>query len=348
MNHRLLISLICGILSTTFIAAQETNQGSSDSKSQNDGVFVSAKKIKDSLYYLSYKNTNAVAFLGRDYTILIDGFDAKAAPQALTTAGRLSLNPVRFVINTHHHKDHTGGNDYYSDSGVTVLCNTQVYNNIWADVNAEVLSDLKKQRSELAQAMKSAGKSERGKEIGAKYNRLSEQNMDRELSYPAMTFSDDFNMNLINESIVFKSVSKSHTSLDVYAYFENSNVLATGDLYFNGKYPFIDEDFKGSIEGYLKAIDEMIALCNNDTVIVPGHGPIASKRDLESYKRMLDYTQKGVQMDYLLGKTLEEVLANKTITANFDAQGYGMGYVKREEYVSMLYRAAEKQYPRKK
>lgn len=347
MNYRLLFCVLLGFLYTTFSIAQEKTEESSDSKIQNEGVFVSAKKIKDSLYYLTYRNNNVVAFLGRTYTVLIDGFEAKAAAQALTAAGRLSLNPVEFVVNTHHHKDHTGSNDFFSDSGVNVLLHQQVYNNIWTDANKAVMDKLKRQRAELSEAMKSAGKSEKGKELSAKYNKLSEQNIDRALSYTTMTFSDNFSMNLVNETIDFKNVSSAHTSLDVYAYFQNNNVLATGDLFFNGKYPYIDEDFKGSIEGYIAAIDQMLVLCNNDTVIVPGHGPLASKSDLESYKRMLEYTQKGVQMDYLLGKSLEEVLANKSITANFDAQGYGNGYVKTKDYLSMLYRAAQKRYPRK-
>ena len=348
MKRSQLLSVFLGFLCVTFLAAQETTQGSSDSKSQNNGAFVSAKKIKDSLYYLTYKNNNAVAFLGREYTLLIDGFEAKAAPQALTAAGRLSLNPVRFIVNTHHHKDHTGGNDFFSDSGVHVLLHEQVYNNIWSDVNEEVMNRLKTQRAEMSKAIISAGKTAKGEELSVKYNKLSEQNIERSLSYSAMTFSSNFRMNLGNETIDFKYVSKAHTSLDVYAYFQNNNVLATGDLFFNGKYPFIDEKMGGNIDNYIETLDTLVKMCNNDTVIVPGHGPIASKSDLESYKRMLEYTQKGVQMDYLLGKTLEEVLANKAITANFDAQGYGMGYVKTQEYVSMLYRAAEKRYPRKK
>lgn len=346
MNHRLLLSLICGILSTAFIAAQEKSQGSSDSKSQNDGVFVSAKKIKDSLYYLSYKNTNAVAFLGRDYTILIDGFDAKAAPQALTTAGRLSLNPVRFVINTHHHKDHTGGNDYYSDSGVTVLCDQQTYNNIWADVNEAEIKKIKDLKQQFIEQQKS--NNGENKELNSKIEKLKQTGVEQDLGYSAFLFGNQFSLNLVNESIELSHIPYAHTSGDVIALFKNNNVLACGDLFFNGKYPFIDEKMGGDIDNYIAALESLLKMCNNDTVIVPGHGPIASKGDLESYKRMLEYTQKGVQMDYLLGKTLEEVLANKTITANFDAQGYGMGYVKTEDYVSMLYHAAEKRYPRKK
>lgn len=336
------------IFSANLIHAQEKTETSSDSQKVSNGVFVAAKKIKDSVYYLTYRTNNVVAFLGRDYTVLIDGFDAKAAPQALTVAGRLSLNPVRFLVNTHHHKDHTGGNAFYSDSGVTILCNELTYNNIWTDTNEELIQDLKKQRGELAAAMKSAGKNNRGKELGAKLNKLSEQNLDMALDYPSMTFLDQFKMNLGNETVTFHQVLKAHSGSDLFAYFENNNVLATGDLFFNGKYPFIDEDFKGSIDGYIEGVNKLISYCNNDTVIVPGHGPIASKSDLESYKRMLEYTQKGVQMDYLLGKTLEEVIANKSITANFDAQGYGSGYVKTQDYVSMLYRAAEKRYPRRK
>jgi cyclase len=336
------------IFSVNLIHAQEKTETSSDSQKGSNSVFVAAKKIKDSIYYLTYRTNNVVAFLGRDYTVLIDGFDAKAAPQALTVAGRLSLNPVRFLINTHHHKDHTGGNAYYSDSGVTILCYELTYNNIWADTNAELIQDLKKQKGELSEAMKSAGNNERGKELGAKLNKLSEQNLDMALDYPSMTFLGQFKMNLGNETVTFHQVLKAHSGSDLFAYFENNNVMVTGDLFFNGKYPYIDENMGGNIDNYIEALDALAKMSNNDTVIVPGHGPIASKSDLESYKRMLEYTQKGVQMDYLLGKTLEEVIANKSITANFDAQGYGKGYVKTEDYVSMLYRAAEKRYPRKK
>lgn len=346
MNHRLLLSVICGILCTTYIAAQETTQGSSDSKSQNEGVFVSAKKIKDSLYYLSYKNTNAVAFLGREYTLLIDGFDAKAAPQALTTAGRLSLNPVRFIVNTHHHKDHTGGNEYYSTSGVTVMCHRQTYNNIWNDVNAQELEKIQDLKQRFIAQQK--GETEESAELNAKISKLQKGGVEQDLNYPAFIFGNQFSLNLVNESVEITHMREAHTSGDVVLYFKNNNVLATGDLFFNGKYPFIDENMGGSIDNYIEGLSTMAKMCNNDTVIVPGHGPLASKGDLESYKRMLEYTQKGVQMDYLLGKTLEEVLANKSITANFDAQGYGNGYVKTADYVSMLYRAAEKRYPRKK
>ncbi len=346
MNRRLLFNTLLALLCTTFLAAQETAEGSNDSQSQNSGVFVSAKKIKDSLYYLSYKNTNAVAFLGRDYTMLIDGFDAKAAPQALTTAGRLSLNPVRFLINTHHHKDHAGGNDFYSNSGVSVMCHKQTYNNIWADANQDEIEKIKSVKQKFINQQNS--NKEVDPEVNAKIQKLQKGGLEQDLNYAAFLFGDEYALNLVNENIEVSRIVNAHTSGDVVVYFKNNNVLACGDLMFNGRYPYIDENMGGNIENYIAALDYLAKLCNNDTVIVPGHGPLASKTDLESYKRMLEYTQKGVQMDYLLGKTLEEVLANKSITANFDAQGYGNGYVKTEDYVSMLYRAAKKRYPRKK
>lgn len=346
MNRRVVYSFILLFISTSFLTAQETTGGSSDSQSQNEGVFVSAKKIKDSLYYLSYKNTNAVAFLGRDYTILIDGFEAKAAPQALTTAGRLSLNPLRFLINTHHHKDHTGGNEFYNASGVSIMCHKQTYNNIWSESNKaeiEKIKGLKQKFIEQQNTNKGVDQ-----EINTKIQKLQKGGVEQDLNYAAFLFEHEFSLNLVNENIDISYISDAHTSGDVVVFFKNNNVLACGDLMFNGKYPYIDESMGGSIDNYIAALDHLAKLCNNDTVIVPGHGPLASKSDLESYKRMLEYTQKGVQMDYLLGKSLEEVLANKSITANFDAQGYGNGYVKTQDYVSMLYRAAEKRYPRKK
>jgi len=343
-QHLLLCFLV--IFTANLSHAQEKTESSSDSQKESNGVFVAAKKIKDSLYYLTYRTNNVVVFLGRDYTILIDGFDAKAAPQALNAAGRLSLNPVRFLVNTHHHKDHTGGNEYYSNSGVTVMCHRQTYSNIWNDANAQELEKIKDLKQRFIAQQK--GQAKESAEFNAKIEKLQKGGLEQDLSYPAFLFGDEFSMNLVNESIEIKHMRDAHTSGDVVMYFKNNNVLATGDLFFNGKYPYIDENMGGNIDNYIEALDTIAKMCNNDTVIVPGHGPLASKSDLESYKRMLEYTQKGVQMDYLLGKSLEEVIANKAITANFDAQGYGNGYVKTQDYVSMLYRAAEKRYPRKK
>jgi len=346
MKNRLLLLTFCGLLCTAFLAAQETSEGSSDSKSQNEGAFVSAKKIKDSLYYLSYKNTNAVAFLGRDYTILIDGHDAKAAPQTLTTAGRLSLNPVRFLVNTHHHQEQTGGNAYFSESGVTIMCHEQAYNNIWAESNADEIEKIQDLKQQFLKGQKE--NTAISQEVNTKIQKLQNEGVEQDLSYSAFLFGNQFSINLVNENIEFSHYPASHTSGDVVAFFKNNNVLVCGDLFYNGRYPFIDLKMGGNVDNYLNSLTALSKMCNNDTVIVPAHGPIANKSDLERYKRMIEYTQKGVQMDYLLGKSLEEVLANKSITANFDAQGYGRGAVSREAYIRMLYSAAEQRYPRKK
>jgi cyclase len=332
-------------LSLSLTQAQEVTEASSDSQKDSGGVFVAAKKIKDSLYYLTYRGNNVVAFLGRDYTVLVDGHDENAAPQTLTTAGRLSLNPVRFLINTHHHKNQTGGNAYYSDSGVTILCNEQTYINIWADTNSEELDRVKALKDSYAIKLKT--NEEIGAELQTKIEKLQSRGLEQDLTYPAFLFGNKMNLNLVNENIEMRKIKNTHTSSDVIVWFKNNNVLACGDLFFNGKYPYIDEKMGGNIDNYLIAITDLLKTINNDTVIVPGYGPIASKKDFEAYKRMIEYTQKGVQMDYLLGKSLEEVLTNKSITANFDALGYGDGNVKTQDYLTMLYRAAKKRYPRK-
>ena len=333
-------------LTANFLEAQEVGEFSNDSQKGSSGVFVAAKKIKDSIYSLTYGTNNAVAFLGREYTLLVDGHDAKAAPKTLNTAGRLSLNPVRFLINTNHNKNNTGGNAYYSDSGVTVMCNQQTYNNIWIDSNSEELDRMKSLKEAYSRKIK--GNKEVNEEVNAKYSKLQSKNIEQELPYSVFVISDNMSINLVNEKIKIIKTHNAHSSGDLIVFFKKNNVIACGDLFLSGKYPYIDEKMGGDIDNLLMAIDYILKIANDETVLIPGRGPIASKEDLKAYKRMIEYTQRGVQMDYLLGKTLEEVISNKSITANYDNKGYGNGLVKTQDYLQMLYRSAMKRYPKNK
>ena len=344
MNFQFVFLILALAVSPLF--AQNEKNGKDDKNRKREEIpYVGRTYIKDSVYMLSHNDTNALVFLGREYSIMIDGHNEAVAPQTLIQAGKLSLNPVRFLVNTHHHKDHTGGNAYYSDSGVTILCNSITHNNMLTDLNAEEIEKISELKKKYLSKLND--KKELNPDIQSKIQKLQNEEYERDINYPVFLFEDNFKINLANESIEMRIISNAHTSADLIVRLKNNNVVACGDLFFNGKYPFIDEKMGGNIDNFINAINALTRICNNDTVIVPGHGPVASKSDLESYKRMLEFTQKGVQMDYLLGKTLEEVIANKSITANFDAQGYGTGYVKTEDYISMLYRAAEKRYPRR-
>jgi len=320
-----------------------------DSQAGDQSARIMHNKIADSLFVLSHGNTNAVLFIDSDYALMIDAHNEEAGSAAYRYAGRLSpLQPVKFVINTHYHADHTGGNKFFFDSGATIIANMGTYSNLLTSMNEDQIEEAKKQRAELKTALKLEGKTEKGQKLAKLLSQSLLKDLEKDADYPILTFSNNLNWELANETIDIATVSNGHTSEDSYVYFQNKNVIATGDLFFNGSYPFIDLKYGGTIEGYLKNIDALLGLCDDNTIVVPGHGPIASINDLIQYKRMIEYTWKGVSMDFLLNKTLDQVKANKSITAQFDAQGFGKGYMSTSKYVEMLYQEASKKYTKSK
>ena len=333
--------LIVLLLVPNFVLAQDAEAG-------NKSARILHKKIADSLFVLTHNNTNSVLYIDKDYALIVDTQTSAAGPDLLQYASRLSpLQPIKFVLNTHYHKDHTGGNKFFYESGATILANLGTHTNLLTSINEAQIKTLNQERTELIAQVKAEGNSERGQKLSRLLEKNVFENLEQDLEYSVLTYTGGLNWELSGESIEVKTILKSHTSEDTYVYFKNKNVLVTGDLFFSKAYPFIDLAYGGGIDGFMKSLDALLLSCDDDTMIVPGHGPIASKNDLAQYKRMIEYIYKGVSMDYLLNKSLSEVKSNKAITAQFDAQGFGKGYVSASQFIEMLYAEADKKYSKR-
>jgi cyclase len=220
---------------------------------------------------------------GPDGIFMVDAQLAQLTHKVVEAIRRISPARIRFLVNTHIHGDHTGGNANFAKMGVTIFA-----------------------REELREAM---------------VHPVRAANVTDSARLPVVTFGPGGPMKLYmnNEIIDLMPVRAAHTSGDTMIRFENANVIMIGDFYRNYGYPFIDIDEGGSLQGTLEALDQTVKLADPETKLVPGHGTIIYRTDLLRYRDMIRALQEKVQQMIAQGKTQQEVLAAK-VTAPFDSQ----------------------------
>jgi glyoxylase-like metal-dependent hydrolase (beta-lactamase superfamily II) len=216
---------------------------------------------------------------------------------------KISDKPIRFVINSHYHGDHTGGNEALGGEGAVIIA----HDNIRKRMSAEQFNHFMNTSWPAAPA-------------GA---------------LPVITFNETVSLHLNGESATVMHVPRGHTDGDAIVYFTGSNVLHMGDIFFNGRYPFIDLDGGGTVQGMIAALDKGISLANQDTRIIPGHGDLANVDDMRSHRDMLVTARDLVQALINEGKTLDEVIAAKP-TAEWD-DTLGQVWIKPAQFVTFIY-----------
>ena len=154
---------------------------------------------------------------------------------------------------------------------------------------------------------------------------------------PVVTFDSELSLHLNDDNMRVYHVSNAHTDGDAIIYFENDNVLHMGDTYFNIGYPFIDIGSGGTIDGYIAAVERGLSLANEETQIIPGHGPMSNKAELKAFADMLKDLRAKVAALKSDGKTLEEVIAAKP-SAQYDAKS-GQAFIKPDQIVTFIYKS---------
>ena len=242
--------------------------------------------------------------MGVDAAFLIDDQYAPLTPKVKAAVAALTSKPVRFVLNTHWHLDHTGGNKDLGESGTLIVAHENV-----------------RKRMTTEQFLEAFGMKVPPADPAA---------------LPVVTFNDTVTFHLNGEEIYAFHVPPAHTDGDCIVQFRKANVLHGGDTFFNGMYPFIDLSSGGSVDGMIAAADRMLALAGEGTKIIPGHGPLGTKADLKAYRDMLATSRDRVAALVKAGKTLEQVMAAKPL-ADLDAK-WGQGFLKADPFVSILYK----------
>lgn len=276
-------------------------------QAQPPDTTVRTETIAPGIHVLVGQGGNIGVSAGPDGVFLID--DQYAVMTESVAAAIKALHPEmpRFLLNTHWHGDHTGGNENLAKLGSVIVAHEQVRTRMSTEQFVSFL-----QRTEPAAPP---------------------------VALPIVTFSDGVTFHLNGDEIQCSHVPNAHTDGDVFVYFRKADVLHTGDLFFR-MYPFIDISSGGSISGLIAAVDRLLTVAGDNTRIIPGHGPLANRADLVEYRHMLVMTSGRIRALIQAGKTPDEAVAAKP-NADFDAK-WAWSFITAERYVRMVYELVAK------
>jgi cyclase len=235
---------------------------------------------------------NVGVCVGDDGVLVIDDELQPLTPKLRTALAALSKKPVRFVLNTHVHGDHTGGNEALGTAGAVIVAHYNVRRRLSAEQFMEFLGQKKTIPASPAAAL------------------------------PVVTFNDDLTFFFNGDEIHVFHVAPAHTDGDAVVHFKKANVIHMGDTLVGG-YPIVDAGNGGQYEGFIAAADRVLALADDATKIIPGHGPVMGKADLQAWRDMLLKIRERIAALAAQKKTLDEIKAAKP-TAEFDATHPGM------------------------
>ncbi len=261
-----------------------------------DAFVYQTTPVKDGITMLHGAGGNiAVLESERGLLVVDNGFEVNSA--ALDTALAAFSAPAQYVINTHWHGDHTGGNAELGDDA-TVFAHTNV-------------------RVRMSKGNEAFGAKPAEPE-----------------ALPVVTYDDGVTLNFANQTVKAMHLPSGHTDGDTVVYFEQANVLHTGDHMFAGKFPFIDKDSGGTVDGYLANVQTIIDMINAETIVIPGHGPLSTVADLQTFKAMIETTRAEVAELRAKGLSLVDAQAQ-----GLDAkwQSWGDFFIKEDRWIATLW-----------
>jgi len=294
---RLRASLALGMLFGAGITS------TADAQQDMSKVEITTTDLGSGIYMLKGAGGNIGVSVGDDGIFMVDDQFAPLTEKIQKAIHKVSDKDIRFVLNTHWHFHHSGGNENLGKAGAVIVAH---------DTVRELMS-----KDQFLKAF--------NKEIpAASY-----------VALPSITVSDSSTFHLNGQTMRIQHVNPAHTNGDSYVHFKEANIIHTGDLYFSGMYPFIDARHGGSIDGVIKAVDEIVALANDTTKIIPGHGPMSNRVELMGYREMLTAARDNVKKLVDAGKSEADVLAAQPL-ADLNAT-WGNGFMKPEFFTKIIY-----------
>lgn len=270
------------------------------------------QRLANNITMLSGPGGSVVVLNGPDGKFVVDTFVAPAWPRLKKALNDLGNAPVKYVVNTHWHFDHTDNNAPLHAAGATVLAHENTNKRMSEPHDLPVLY--------------------RGQD-GKLYDVPFDPSPTEAL--PQQTSASSHKLQANGETLALQHLDDAHTDGDIYAHFQKANVICMGDLFFNGMYPYIDPGTDGKISGMIAAADKIISLADHDTKIVPGHGPLGNKADLAKFRDMLVTSRDRVEKLKSAGKSALEAVAEKPF-ADLEAS-WGTGVINGDQFVQIVY-----------
>ena len=280
---------------------------SSQSIAQNKApeVTIEAIPVADGIYMLTGSGGNLGLSVGDDGVFLIDDQFAPLTEKIQAKIATLSDKPVKFLINTHWHFDHTGGNENFGMRDAIIVA----HHNVRTRLEAGGVIEAFKKDVPPAPAV----------------------------ALPVITFEQALSFHFNGETILVEHPAPAHTDGDAIVFFENANVVHMGDTFFNGIYPFIDASSGGNMAGVVSAVANVLSKIDDKTKVIPGHGKLSNKKELQAYHDMLASVYADVKKLKDKGHSVDAVVAAKP-TAKFDAK-WGAGFLAPDVWVALIYGA---------
>jgi cyclase len=266
-------------------------------------VKVTVTPVAGGIYMLQGAGGNIGLSVGQDNAFVIDDEYAPLTARIKAAIATVTPKPVRFVVNTHWHGDHTGGNENMANDGAIIVAQENVRRRMSTDQFNEVFKS--KTPASPAAAL------------------------------PVITFTDGIDFYVNGDSVKVTHLKNAHTDGDVIIQFRGANVIHAGDTYFNGIYPFIDMSSGGSLAGIIAAADHILSISNDQTKIIPGHGALGDRASLKEYRRVMVAVRDRVNKLIAQKKTLPQIIAAKPL-ADFEST-WGAGFMKTDQFLAIVY-----------
>jgi glyoxylase-like metal-dependent hydrolase (beta-lactamase superfamily II) len=264
---------------------------------------IESTKLTDQIYMLTGHGGNLGVFIGQDGTFLIDDQFAPLTEKIIAELMVLGGDIPRFLINTHYHGDHTGGNENLGKAGTLIVSHDNV-------------------RERL-----------QGGSFIREFNMLIPPAAP--VALPVVTFSEDITFHLNGDTVQVIHIPHSHTDGDAIIHFVEANVIHAGDIIFNGFYPFIDVSHGGTIKGMIEGTKLVLSLADDNTKIIPGHGPLTAKAELSGYLQMLETAYERLRKLKADGKTAQEAIEMKPL-ADLEKE-WGDGIFNGDKWIEIIY-----------
>jgi cyclase len=295
----LLLSLL--LILTTIIV--------NDVNAQFENVTINTTKLTDSIYMLEGSGGNIIVSVGQDGVFMVDDQFAPLTKKIKEAILKITDQPVKFVINTHLHPDHVGGNENLGELGAIIVS----HDNVRKRLSTEQFSEF--------------------------FKRTIPPTPEKGL--PIVTFSDNMTAYQNGDEIKIIHVDNGHTDGDSIVYFTKNNVIHVGDDFNDKSYPFIDISSGGSIDGLISSLETISSIINDETKVVSGHSEISNKTKINDFTNMLKDVRENVNQMIESGKSLEEIIASQP-TSKYDEIYYDHTRFQPEDLITFIYQSLTK------
>ncbi len=267
-----------------------------------DTVKIRSIKVAEHIYMLEGSGGNIGVLTGNDGVLMIDDQFAPLSQKIKDAIKALDPAEIRFLINTHIHGDHSGGNENFKRMGVTVIAHDRVRERMMKEHVDRASKEITPPRDKDA--------------------------------WPVITVTDKISVHLNDEDIDVLHFNNGHTDGDVIVHFKKANVFHTGDMFVRYGYPYIDASRGGGINGFIAYLDKLLPVMDENSKVIPGHGELATKADVKVFRDKLADIRDQVAAALKKGKKVEDIPA-LGITDKYDAE-WGKGFLKGKDYVLFI------------